>query len=178
MNTIFSRFKKRERFLIIFTLTAGAALALYLCAIEPLFDSRSGFALRIQAANSRLVKNLKLLHDKEKIDDEFKKYKEYIESAGSEGDQMAVVLKEIEIAAMTSGVKIVSIKPKGEKQLKGYKKAVIEAVSEAKVEQFMKFIYEVEGSKKLLKVERCVLSLKSSQSDVLRGTLIIRKISF
>jgi Tfp pilus assembly protein PilO len=178
MKTLFSRFSKRERFLFIFTISAILCIGVYIFALEPFYKKWSQGDMELENKNAKLFKNLKLLVNKESIEKEYDRYKDYIQKAGGSEEEVAGVLKEIENTASGCGVKITSIKPKGVKQLKGYKKIDIELIAEAKLNQFLKFIYEVEGSKKLLKVERLVLSLKGSQSDLLKGTLIIRKISF
>lgn len=178
MKILFSRFTKRERFFFILTISLAAGLGLYIFMLEPFYKKGSQLDVEIGSANARLFKNLRLLADKEVLEREYDKYKEYIQKTGAGEDEMASILKEIESTASGCGVKITSIKPKGTKQLKNYKKFSIELISEAKINQFLKFIYDLEGSKRLFKVERFILSLKGSQSDVLKGTLVIRKISF
>lgn len=177
MRTLFSKFTKGERILFTVTVSVISILGFYVFILEPLYKKWSQFDIELGSANARLFKNLRLLANKEVLEREYDKYKDYIQRADSGEEEMASVLKEIENVASSCGVKITSIKPKDTKQLKNYKKSTVELVSEAKINQFLKFIYELEGSKKLLKVERFILSLKSSQSDILKGTLVIRKIS-
>jgi len=178
MKTLFSRFTKRERFLFLFTASVIGATALFILVLQPVMKEWGRLSIGLDSTNAKLYKNLKLLSNKDAIEKEYNKYKEYIQKSGGAEDEAAAILKEIETTASNCQVAITSIKPKGTKQLKNYRKFTVEVVSEAKLDQFLKFIYELEGSKKLLKVERLVLSLKSSQSDILKGTLIIRKISF
>lgn len=178
MRALFSRFTKRERLLFILTICVVLGLGLYIFILEPVYKRWSQFDIQLASANARLFKNLRLLASKETLEKEYDKYKDYIQNAGGGEEEMAPVLKDIEVAALSCGVKITSIKPKATKQLKNYKKINIEIVSEAKINQFLKFIYDLEGSKRLFKVERFILSLKGSQSDLLKGTLVIRKISF
>lgn len=176
--TLFSKFTKRERFLFLFTASVIGGAALFILVLQPVMKEWGQLGLDLDSVNAKLYKNLKLLANKEAIEKEYNKYKEYIQKAGGGEDETAAILKEIETTASNCQVAITSIKPKGTKQFKSYRKFTVEVVSEAKLDQFLKFIYDLEGSKKLLKVERLVLSLKGSQSDVLKGTLIIRRISF
>lgn len=178
MKTLFSKFSKRERVLFIFTISVILGLGFYIFILEPVYKKWVELGLEFESVSAKLYKNLKLLANKESIEKEYEKYKDYIQKAGDGEEEVASILKEIETTALNCGVKITSMKPKGTKQLKIYKKFSVEVVSEAKIAQFLKFIYDLEGSKKLLKVERLVLSLKGSQSDLLKGTLIIHKISF
>lgn len=178
MITLFSRFSKRERFLFIFTICVVLSVGLYIFILEPVYKKWAQVGVEFESANVRLFKNLKLLTDKEDIEKEYDRYKDYIQKGGPGEEEAASILKEIETIALNSGVKITSIKPKGMKQFQSYRKFSVELVSEGKIGQFLKFIYDLEGSKKLLKVERLVLSLKGAQSDFLKGTLIIRKVSF
>jgi Tfp pilus assembly protein PilO len=178
MKNIFSNFTKRERFIFTFTIAFIACVFAYFFVLEPARKTWSGRRDEVEAANLKLFKNLRLLANKESLEREYDNYKDYFKTEGDKEQELAAVLKEIEAFASACGVKITSIKPKGEKRSKNYKQCSIELISEANIEQFAKFIYDLEGSKKLLKVERLVLSLKGSQSDLLKGTLVIRKISF
>jgi Tfp pilus assembly protein PilO len=178
MKTLFLRLSKRERLLFILTILVVGGLAAYIFVVEPAYKRWAGMEDEIETANTRLLKNLKLLANKEHLEKEFNKYKEYIQKGGQDEEEVAAILKEIEATAASCGVNLTSIKPKGTKALKEYRKFTVEVAGEARLNQFLKFIYDLEGSKKLLKVERLILTLKNAQSDTLRGTLIIRKISF
>ncbi|MCM8781670.1 MAG: type 4a pilus biogenesis protein PilO [Candidatus Omnitrophica bacterium] len=178
MKTLFSRFTKRERLFFIITLCIILGVLAYIFVLEPVYKKWNQLRLEAESARIRLFKDIKLLASKESLEKAYGRYKDYIQKEENTGQEIASVLREIETTALNCGVKITSIKPKGEKQLKNYRKFTIELISEAKINQFLKFIYDLESSKKLLKVERLVLSLKGAQSDLLKGTLIIRKISF
>lgn len=202
MKTLFSKFSKRERLFFILTTVVILIIAVYIFIVEPVYKKWDRLGLEFELANSRLLKNTKLLANKESLEKQYERFKEYIQKEGDQEEEMAAVLKEIEATALNCGVKITSIKPKGIKQLipkeatqrsissgsrrdtrevstfgKSYKKFSVELISEATISQFLKFIYELEDSKKLLKVERLVLSVKGTQSDLLKGTFLIRKIS-
>jgi hypothetical protein len=178
MKALFSRLTKRERLLVILTVSVIAGLALFIFAADPAYKRWLEMGGDVESANARLLKNLKLLADKDYLEKEYNRYKEYIQKGAGEEEEVSSILKEIEATAAASQVDVTSIKPKGTKAFKEYKKFTVEVTGEAKLSAFLKFIYDMEGSKKLLKVERLVLTLKSAQSDTLRGTLIIRKISF
>ncbi|MDD5450257.1 MAG: type 4a pilus biogenesis protein PilO [Candidatus Omnitrophica bacterium] len=168
---------KRERLFFGLTIGLVLCLAVYIFIVEPFYKKSSQLDTSISSASARLFKNLRLLSDKDAIEKEYDKYKDYVQ-AGAGEEQMAALLKEIEDTASNCGVKITSIKPKGSKEMKSYRKFTIELNAEGKIDQFLKFIYEIEGSKRLFKVERFILSLKGGQSDLLKGTLSIRKIAF
>ena len=176
--TLFSKFTKRERLVFIITISLISGVALYVFIVEPAYKKWNQLRLEYKSASSKLLKNTRLLANRDNIEKEYDKYKDYIQKKEDKGQEIALALKEIETAALGAGVKITSIKPRGEKQLKNYQTYSVELISEATVTQFIKFIYDLESSKKLLKVERLVLSLKSAQSDLLKGTFIIDKISF
>lgn len=178
MAKLFSRLRKREKFLFGVTACVILSLGFYILVVEPLYKRWSDLDSDFEAAKSRLFKNLKLLSQKESLERQYEKYKVYMEKTQAAEDETAAILKEIENVALSCGVKITGIKPKAARQFKTYRKFRIEVVAEAKIGQFMKFIYDLESSKRLLKVERLVLSLKGTQSELLKATLIIRKISF
>jgi Tfp pilus assembly protein PilO len=177
MKNILSKFTQREKVLLIGIAVLAVVLATYLLLLEPLYERWSQARLESQTAQRRLLKNLKLLAEKDILEKSYAKYKDYLQREVDSQQEMASALKEIEDTAQRAGVKITSIKPKGEKPAKGYRKYNIELIAEGKIDQFLKFTYELEGSKKLLKVERLILSLKGAQSDLLKGTLLIIKVS-
>lgn len=178
MKALFSRLTKREKLLAALTISVVMALALFIFIVDPAYKKWLELGGDVKSANARLLKNLKLLANKNNLEKEYDKYKQYIQKGAAEEEEVSSILKEIEATAAASSVNITSIKPKGTKSFKEYKKFTVEVAGEAKLSGFLKFIYDLEGSKKLLKVERLVLTLKNAQSDTLRGTLIIRKISF
>lgn len=178
MKGIISKFTKREKALFIGIAGMAVVLAAYLFGLEPLYKHWRGLRVKGETEKRKLVKNLRLLAQKDALEKGYEKYKDYLQKEADKDQEVSSTLKEIEDMARASGVKITSIKPKGEKPLKGYRKYNIELVAEGKIGQFLKFIYDLEGSKKLMKTERLILSLKGSQSDLLKGTLLIIKISF
>ena len=177
MKSIFSRFSKRERLLFGSTFSIIAAVCLYIFIAEPLYKKWSEINLEFESADSKLFKNLKLLAEKDKLEKEYTGYQEYTQKGGGE-EEIPSVLKEIESAALNCGVQITSMKPKDVKDFKRYKKLTIEVIAEADINQLMRFMYNLEASKKLLKVERLVVSLKGTKPNILKGTMLIRKISF
>ena len=176
MNSIVSKFSKRERLIFGVTLLCIAGSLGYVCIIEPIGKRWNVLDAELESARHRLYKNLKLLADKDLLEKEYGTYQEYLDTGASGEEQVPLVLKEIESIALNSQVKITSIKPKGVKEFKHYRGVSIEVVVEGRISQLLKCIYDIEGSRKLLEVERLVLSPKDSQSDSLKGTLIIRKI--
>jgi len=168
---------KRERLVFILTVSLVIGIPTYLFVLEPAYKKLSQLNAKLESVGIKLLKDIKLLANKEPLEQDYAKYEEYMQRADDKGG-MSSILKEIEVTALSSGVKITSIKPKGEKQFKNYKRYRVELISEGKISQFLKFIYSLESSKKLFKVERVVLSLKRDKTDLLKGTLVIRKISF
>lgn len=171
-------FTRRERTLFFLTASFILAVVLYILVFEPVYTKWAEMVTEFESSNARLFKSMKLLADKDFLEAEHDRYKDYIQRAGDEQEEVPSILKEIETIALRSGVKITSIKPKNIKRFKNYKKFRIEVVSEAEINQFLKFIYDLEGSKRLLKVERLVLTLKGRQSTLLKGTFVIHKIAF
>lgn len=178
MKKIFSRFQKRERLLFTATVSLIAAVVLYVMVLEPVYSRWTNLSDELDTADSKLLKNLRLLTQKDSLKSEYDKYKDFIHQTASAEEQVAAAMGQIESFAMASGVKIISMKPTATKKFKAYKRFSVELISEGTIKQFLKFIYDMESSKKLLKVERLVLSLKGGQQDVLKGSLIINKISF
>jgi len=178
MKAILSKFSKRERTLFVGTVSVILAAALFIFIFEPIYTQWSQVKVDFQVAHLRLYKNLKLLAEQEVLEKEYETFKDFFLEGEDESQGTPNILKEIESIAVSSGVKITSIKPKGEKEFENYKKYNVEVVVEGEINQLLKFMYSLEGSKRFLKVERLVLALKGRKGNTLKGTLIIRKISF
>ena len=72
---------------------------------------------------------------------------------------------------------MINIKPIGTKDFGRYKELLIDLSSEGSLQQFTKFLYDVENAKNMiLKVRHFVLTSKAGQEGALKGAFLISKI--
>ncbi len=121
-------------------------------------------------------KNNQIIKQKKQIKEEFEKYMAFIKKKGSDEEDVASFLKEIESLAQKSKVSLINIKPQPVKKMEFYKKYTIEIKGEGHIEQFVKFIYYLQKSYQILKVEKIHLNVRNSFSTRVKGSLIITKI--
>jgi len=73
---------------------------------------------------------------------------------------------------------IISVKPIGSKKTGSYKEILIDVTAEATMAQFSKFLYDMETPKEMvLTVKRFVITPKSGQPNVLKGSFLISRLS-
>jgi Tfp pilus assembly protein PilO len=121
-------------------------------------------------------KNNQIIKQKKQIKEEFEKYMAFIKKKGSDEEDVASFLKEIESLAQKSKVSLINIKPQPVKKMEFYKKYTIEIKGEGHIEQFVKFIYYLQKSYQILKVEKIHFNVRNSFSTRVKGSLIITKI--
>jgi Tfp pilus assembly protein PilO len=99
-----------------------------------------------------------------------------VKSAKSEEESTAEIMTYIEDVSRKDSCLVVSIKPVGAKNLGSYKEILIDVNAEGSMDQFSKFLYDIENSADMiLEVKRFTLNSKSS-AGTLKGTFLISKI--
>ena len=93
----------------------------------------------------------------------------------SEEEEAVFLLKEIEEIANKSSVYVIDIKSAGLQKGDLLEKFLVKLNCEAQMEQLTKFFYDLESSKKLLKVEKYDIKPKTEGSSVVRCALTISK---
>jgi Tfp pilus assembly protein PilO len=117
-----------------------------------------------------------ILLRKDRIEIEAAKYKGLITSEGSEEEEISSLMKEVETIANKAAVYLLDMKPSNMKEESGYKKYQVILNAEGNFAKIIEFMYNIETSKKLLKIEKLQLSPKSKDSDVLKCNILISKI--
>ena len=70
-----------------------------------------------------------------------------------------------------------NIKPLTTKSYDNYSKFTFRITAESRMDELAKFIYDLQSSEQLLKIERMVLRAKERQADTIKAILHITKIS-
>ena len=168
---------KRERYILYICVTVIASSLLYNFVLEPAVRRWRSLGKEILVQRAKLEKNLKVIAREESARREYERYAGYIEQKGSDEEEMALLLREIEMLASNSGVRITDIKPRPVKDMKFYKKYTIEVESESEIRSLTRFVYQLQKSKQLLKVQRLRLTTKGRGSPILRSYMLITRVS-
>jgi hypothetical protein len=118
---------------------------------------------------------LALLKHKEKILLEKEEYREYLEPPGEYKEEMMAIVKLLD--ELRTRFSVVSrdergIRPTEESVSRRYR---VRLVCEAEMKNLLGFMYEVEGSRKLLEIESWTVEPKERGSKIVSCTMVIAR---
>lgn len=171
-----NKFSSRERLFFYLGIVILIGLFLYFVVIEPAWNEWQNLNEEIYSKERLLLKNLKILSQREQIASLYDRYAENIKMKGSDQEEIAVILREIENVARSSKVYITDIKPLKVDNKEFYKEYFVELEAEGGISNLTKFIYDLQSSKQILKVRRLNLNAKAGKGDMLKGHIIVTKI--
>lgn len=169
---------KRERLLVAGTISVALLAVAYNFVIEPVIGQWNSLDRKIRDKEVTLKKHSRILRDKNSIEKMKTEYAKYLGVKKlTPEEESAVVLSRIEKTARDTNVKITNIKPLSYKPFGNYDKSTFRVATESKLSELIKFIYELQSSDQLLKVERMVLRAKEGDATTIKSILNITKIS-
>ncbi|MFH1201531.1 MAG: type 4a pilus biogenesis protein PilO [Candidatus Omnitrophota bacterium] len=174
---ILKHLSKRERTILYLTVGIVVCISGYNLILSPLFKMYGELNQEVLAKRIALEKATRLIGQKENIENEYKKFSSILKASGSVQEQMAELLSEIEAIARRDAIPISNMRPQPIQDKKFYKKFIIEIKCEAEMSRLLKFFYELETSKSLLKIESLKVNPRVAESPILEASLIISKIS-
>ncbi|MCX5697178.1 MAG: GspMb/PilO family protein [Candidatus Omnitrophica bacterium] len=131
----------------------------------------------IALTRQKLKKCLRLLSQKESIQNRYNRVAAHPDLSMPQGDVFVATLSELEKMAQDAGVRIVDIRPQDVSKGGGlYKEIAVDLRAEGDIEGYFKFIYNLENSLSLLRVRKFQLSSKTN-SKSLEGSFSISSIS-
>lgn len=169
------RLSKREKIILAATSAVVGIFLLDRLILHPLvslYHSVDGELLHLEAD---IKKSVRLLSQKNHLEEEFKKYASYSVQAKSAEEEAVALLKTIEGIAEEAGVNLVYVKPAAAKTEERLKKYYANLEFEAQMEQLMKFFYQVENSTQLLKIEKFSLQPSAEGSTVVRCLVTVSR---
>lgn len=167
---------KREKSFFIIALSAVFLSMFYAFIIEPLYKQYARLNQEINIKQVKLGKSLKLIKEQNVVTEEFKKYSQQLKKMGSDEEEMATVLSEIEKIGKSTGVYLSDVKPQKVKNKDFYKIMLVEIKFQADMQTLSQFIYKLQNSALLLKVSR--LQVNSKGGDfLLEGIIEVSKVS-
>jgi len=172
-----STISKREKTFFIITVSVVILSLVFSFVIEPLYKKHIQVEQEIRVKELRLIKNLKLMREKDIITKGFEKYSDRLKTKSSNEEEMASVLSEIEKIGKKAGIYLSNVKPQRIKDMNFYKILLVEIKFQANMQTLSKFIYNLQNSTSLLKVKRLQINIKGGGSSLLDGVLRISKIS-
>ncbi|NOX97533.1 MAG: type 4a pilus biogenesis protein PilO [Nitrospirae bacterium] len=174
---ILSNLSKRERCIFFISLAVVFLALSYNFLIEPLAQRWTKVNAEIVRKEMELERNLKIISEKKIVFEEYKKYAEQVKAKGSDEEEIATLLQEVETIAARTSVRLTNVdEPPPVKKTKFYKLYGVKIELEAPIGPLTKFIYQLEKSPQVLSVQQLRLSAKSSRSSILQSYMLITKI--
>ncbi len=162
---------------------AGVVILLFLVlgyhgVWRPMMAKLNDLDDEIFAAEMKIRKAKTFIRQREEIQEEAKKYPNLSRmDAGSDEEEIARLLNFIEQSARKLGVSISDVKPQAVQSDKLSKRYMVELNAESGLKELASFIYELEHSPELLKIERVDTNPKDEKTAaVLRSFLTITRV--
>lgn len=174
--TVIAHLSKREKLIFYIAVIVVCFLLLDKMIIYPIYSHIRNLDQQIKDKETAIRKDLKVLAQKDRIELERAKYASFTNAPKSEEEAMTGILKEIEGLAGKASVYLIDMKPGGVKDMGVSKKYTVTLNCEGKMEQITDFIYNIENSRKLLRVERCQINPKSKESSVAQCSMSVSQI--
>ena len=168
---------KRERYIALAAVSFVGIAIFYTFVIEPIAVQWQALNRDMEAKTSILRKDLGLLSSKSSLEANYSKFAKYVKPDKNDEEAAAGLLSYLENLSRGDSCLVINVKPIGTKDLGTYKELLIDLSSEGSLQQFTKFLYDVENTKNMiLKIRHFVLTSKSGQEGALKGAFLISKI--
>lgn len=169
---------KRERLLAGATVSITIAAIAYNFIIDPVIGRWNDLDKKIRDKEAMLKKHSRILRDRSNIEKLRAQYAKYFELKRlTPEEESAVALSLIEKTARETRVQIASIKPIAHKSFENYNKFTFRVSTESRMSELIKFVYDLQSSDQLLKVEKMVMRAKENDPAIIKSVLNITKIS-
>lgn len=119
----------------------------------------------------------KLLSRRSSIMGELDRYRLYLHPGKETDLQTAQLLKEIEELAKQSQVSLEEVKPQPSTDTEFYQSYAFEVHAVCPLSQWVRFIYLIETSNALFRIERARISVKEGKPDLLDGFLRLNAVA-
>ena len=179
MKYITDRIKKlNKREQVLFFAVAGcvALWILYGFICEPLYNKWVKLGKDTELSKIKLKKGIQIFKQKESMDTEYDKYIENFTAVGTDEEEMAVILNEIETKARKSYVRITNMKPRRVVKKKNFRMFYVELDTEASMRNILSFIKTLKDSKFALRVERLSLNSRAKDPSILIGKMTVSRL--
>ncbi|MFC1632047.1 hypothetical protein ACFL1I_01745 [Candidatus Omnitrophota bacterium] len=172
----FANLSQRERRLIQLTLAVISLTVVYSFIVRPLAANWQELNRQILEQEIELKSNIRYISQKEQVRDIYRQLAGVIQKGGVDEEEVTALLRFVEKTAKDSTLHISNIRPKPIKDLVFCKKYILEMNCQATMEGYIKFIYTLQQSEQLIRVENLRITAAKSSSPQLKARLIISKI--
>jgi len=144
--------------------------------IKPINARVKALNTEIETGEAQLGRYLRNLSRRDAVLEEYQKYAKYVKKAGSDEEETAKILGEIETLARKSNLTLADMKPRMPRSIGFYKEYTVEIEVEGSMNSIMNFLYELNSSTQLLRAERVRLYPKKKDASAVKGAILVTKI--
>lgn len=132
----------------------------------------------ISRQEKKLVRNLRILSPsaRKAVESEYRQYGLRIQKKGSSDEENSQMLAELDRLAGESRLTLLATKPQKTKVEPDVETYVVEIEVEAEMPALMGFVYGIETSSQVLRIDRLVIDSKGEGSALVKGALTVSKI--
>jgi hypothetical protein len=172
----FSKMSKREKTVLYASAVFVFVAFLDRAIVGPIYNRTLALDKAIVDKQAAISRDLKILSQINSIENRKAEYRAYSVAETTPEQDTSSLLKEVDALALKSSLNVADIKPQDPKKEKEFKKYQVNVICEAPFDKLIEFMYNIENSRKVLKIEKFALSLKSKQDTALKCTLTISKV--
>ncbi len=170
-------FTKREKLILYITVAIIIFSFFFSVFIMPILAKDEALDKEISAAKIKLHRYLRLIAQKDYIHDKYKKLSGQAIGDAAMGENISGgILSDLQNLAKASGIRIIDIRSQEPKKTALYKEMIIDLRLEGAMEDYLKFVYNLENSLLLLRVKRIQINVKPN-SPLLEGSLSVSRFS-
>lgn len=167
---------RRERLLVYLAAAAICLSLIFNFVLKPVGAKWAKLNRQILNKEIELKRNIKYISQRNKIANIYQKYSGYIKKAGADEEEITALLNAVEKIATKSGIRIANIQPKPMKDMQFCRKYILELNCLATMEDYIGFIYNLQKSGQLIRVERLKLTSQGRGESLLKARLFITKV--
>jgi Tfp pilus assembly protein PilO len=174
----FSKLSKKEKIGLVVAGIIVLAVLVDRAVIAPMGAKLRRVEQEIAFREKKLNHDLRNIHNKDFIEREYKRYKEFLKkNSASDEENVSNMLAEIEGVARTTGVDLVDVKPQASKQVDFYKEYAAEVTIEGRMDQVVAFLHKLNSSSQLLRAVKVHLGMAQKGTSAVKASLLVTHIS-
>lgn len=171
-----ARFSSKEKIGLIIALLFFSSAVLDWAIVEPVNKKIKKINQEIKVSQAQLTFDLSNVAHKDEIAKEFEKYASYQKASGSDEENITMMLSVLEDLGRDSGLTFLDIKPQQPDKTDLFKKYTIAIETEGTMEELVQFLYKLDNSEHLLRVEKLRLSTRDKAANQLKSSIVVTKI--
>ena len=172
---LFSRISQREKYILYLSIVVLGFVFIDRIIFSPIMKVLNNLDKQTLVQEGELEKSVRILNNEDSITAEYNKNVQSLKKSSSNDEEIAALSSEIEELARKTSVLIKNIKPLSVEEMGLYTKYKIDVEAETEMSYLMDFIYQLEKSPQLVKVDKISLSPQKKNSPVLKAFLVISK---